>query len=354
LGGCHSNPLSPEHEYFPIVAKLFIFDLDPLKDILAERYSFTGRPATNQPEIMRIFILMQHLKKPISRWNSTLKSNFILRTACGLTKNDIPDISSIYAFNYRVTGKEQRPRLRSFKRRPKYKFKKGEKLPPKHPNITRRLADRLSTRRRFRDPLAESINSLLALAIKQSYSNGLIGDRVNVSGDGTCMETGASPYGKKTCGCKSKGVFDCDCPREFSDPSVNWGWDSHNEHPFYGYSGYFLSTYDNTHKADLPLYLRIVDAKRHDSVSALVSIAEFYDRYPQLSIGAFISDSASDNQATYELLDECGINSWAKPKKAPVATHAPVPHMVEPFTQNHHGTFESSVEFLGALTSGKS
>ena len=304
-----SDPLSPLHEFFLILAKLFIFDLDPLKEILAGLYSNTGRPATNQPELMRVFLVMQHLKKPVCRWVSTLKSNFILRTICGLTKSNIPNISSLYAFNYRITGKEQGPKVKNFKRKPKYKLKKGEKLQPKRLNVTRRLADRLSIGRRFRDPLAESINDILALAIKQSYELGLIDPHVNVSGDGTCMETGASHYGNKTCGCKSKGVFFCDCPRRFPDPAANWGWDSHIESWFYGYTGYFLSTHNKTHKADLPLYLRIVDAKRHDSVSALVALAEFRDRYPQLHIDTFISDSASDNQATYELLEEWGIDA---------------------------------------------
>ena len=60
---------------------------------------------------------------------------------------------------------------------------------------------------------------------------------------------------------------------------------------------------------NLPLYLRIVDAKRHDSVSALVALSEFRDRYPQLHIDAFISDSASDNHATYELLHYWNIDA---------------------------------------------
>ena len=59
----------------------------------------------------------------------------------------------------------------------------------------------------------------------------------------------------------------------------------------------------------MPLYLRIVDAKRHDSISAVVALAEFRDLYPDLSVETFISDSASDNHATYELLDRWDINA---------------------------------------------
>ena len=75
------------------------------------------------------------------------------------------------------------------------------------------------------------------------------------------------------------------------------------------FMGYFISTYCRTEKLDLPLYLRILDAKRHDSVSAVVALAEFRDLYPQLKVDTFISDSASDNYATYELLDRWGINA---------------------------------------------
>ncbi len=54
----------------------------------------------------------------------------------------------------------------------------------------------------------------------------------------------------------------------------------------------------------MPLYLRLVDAKRHDSISAVVALCEFRDLYPNLTVENFISDSASDNYATYELLDK--------------------------------------------------
>jgi hypothetical protein len=60
---------------------------------------------------------------------------------------------------------------------------------------------------------------------------------------------------------------------------------------------------------DLPLYLRIVDATRHDSISAVVALAEFRDIYPNLTVDTFISDSASDNYATYELLNAWDINA---------------------------------------------
>jgi hypothetical protein len=296
-------------EYQKIIQKLWILNLDPLKNIIEDRYSNTGRPSVYQPEIFRTYILMQDLHVPISQWIDKLKNNFVLRTICGFLKSELPSIASFYSFIERITGAENKSQLRKFKRKPKEKLKQGEKLPPKHPGITQKLKGKIIKGYRFKDPVADVINKILALAVRKSLELGLINLTINISGDGTCMRTGASPYGKKLCECNSKGVFNCNCPRKFSDPTATWGWDSHNEKYFYGYTGYFISTYDKTHKIDLPLYIRVVDAKRHDSVSAIVSIAEFRDLYTELNINAFMSDSASDNYATYELLEEYGISA---------------------------------------------
>lgn len=148
-----------------------------------------------------------------------------------------------------------------------------------------------------------------AVAVQPSIDLGLIPKTVSISGDGTCIETGASAWGLKPCECRRNGIYHCECPRKFSDPFASWGWDSHKEQWFYGYTGYFISTYNRAEKLDLPLYLRIVDAKRHDSVSAVVPLSEFRDLYPTLKVDTFISDSASDNYATYELLHKWGINA---------------------------------------------
>lgn len=62
-------------------------------------------------------------------------------------------------------------------------------------------------------------------------------------------------------------------------------------------------------KVDLPIYLRLVNAKRHDSISAVVALAELRYLYPDLTIDTFLSDSASDNYPTYELLHQWNINA---------------------------------------------
>ncbi len=73
--------------------------------------------------------------------------------------------------------------------------------------------------------------------------------------------------------------------------------------------GYFVSTYNKVLKVDLPIYLRLVDAKRHDSISAVVALAELRDIYPDLTIDTFLSESASDHYSTYELFYHWNINA---------------------------------------------
>ena len=59
----------------------------------------------------------------------------------------------------------------------------------------------------------------------------------------------------------------------------------------------------------MALFLRVVDAKRNVIIFAVVALTEFTDIYLTLTINAFVSESASDNYATYELLDKWDINA---------------------------------------------
>ena len=102
-------------------------------------------------------------------------------------------------------------------------------------------------------------------------------------------------------------IYRCTCARNYSDPLASWGWDSHKEQYFYGYSAFLLATYEKKTKTDLPLYFRLVEAKQHDSISALVCLSEFRSLDPTRKICYFLADSACDNWATYSLLSEWNI-----------------------------------------------
>jgi len=298
----------PLWAYEDAISKLYILNLDPLKTLVAPLYSTTGAPAKNQPGIFRSLVLMNHLEYSLDEWVKWLPKVPLLQVACGFFEG-CPGIASYYDFINRIIKLDEKPRVKHKKRKPKKKYG-NKKMPPKHPGIVQKLVDRILDGRRFDSRPEHLLQEIFArVCVQPSIDLGLVPTTVSVSGDGTCVETGASPYGRSTCECRENGIYKCDCPRRFSDPNAAWGWDSHKKQYFYGYMGYFISTYNRTEKLDLPLYLRFVDARRHDSVSAVVALAEFRDLYPNLTIDTFISDSASDNYATYQLLDAWNINA---------------------------------------------
>ncbi len=245
------------------------------------------------------------LKYPLDKWVVKLYHNPVLQATCGF-RGKLPGIASYYDFINRLIKLDEKPRCKVRKRKPRKKHGK-KKLPPKRPGVVKKLVEAVLKGRRLNHRPERLLQEIFAaVAVKPSIELGLVATSLSISGDGTCVKTGASRYGVKTCECKD---FLCSCPRRFSDPNASWGWDSHNEQWFYGYTGYFISTYNKTEKLDLPLYLRLVDAKRHDSVTAIFALAEFRALYPALTVKTFISDSASDNYATYELLDKWNINA---------------------------------------------
>ena len=293
-------------EYQKAISKLYIMNLDPLKPIISPLYSSIGRPSENQPEIFRAFIMMNDLGLSIDKWIPKLSINRVLQIACGFFDGKLPSVASYYDFMNRIFNIEEKPRVKPKKRKPKKKYGK-KKMPHKREGVVQKLVNRILKGRRFNNRPERLLQEIFAkVCVQPSVDLGLVPQTITISGDGTCITTGASIYGRKTCECVE---FICNCPRRFSDPNATWGWDSHNERYFYGYTGYFISMYNSTLKLDLPLYLRLVDAKRHDSISAVVALSEFVDIYPDLSVETFISDSASDNYATYQLLNLWNINA---------------------------------------------
>ena len=302
-------------EYTDAISKMLILNLDPLVSVIKELYPPWGRPAHMQPEIFRSFVLMMHLKIPLNNWVVKLVHNPVLRVIAGFSVENMPKTSSYYDFIDRIVPLDEKPVLRRFCTKPKKKLKKGEKMPPRNPGVVSKIVNKIiSGDKRFQKRLGSRPERFLQkifarVSVDSSAGLGLLAEDFSASGDGTCIAAGASHYGEKVCMCKENGIYKCTCDRKYSDPSANWGWDSQKEKYFFGYSGYFISSYNRDLKLDLPLHLRLVQASRHDSVSAVFALAEFKELNPGLRMNTFISDSASDNQATYELLDHWGIDA---------------------------------------------
>ena len=72
--------------------KLRIFDTDRAMEYLLPFYSPTGRPAKNQPQILRSFILFFSL----TLWVGRLPHDRVLATLSGCTTDSLPPLSSYF------------------------------------------------------------------------------------------------------------------------------------------------------------------------------------------------------------------------------------------------------------------
>ena len=203
--------ITPEsvREYKDEISKVYQLDLDELKPIISPLYSHTGRKSEHQPEIFRSFVLMSSLKMCPDNWVEKLRNNPVLRTICGF-RDKMPKVASYYDFINRIYRLDDRPCLRTPESKPTKKYAKGEKMPPKHPEIVGRLVKKIIEGRRFENRPELTLQEIFAgVVVDKSIEMGLIPQNVDISGDGTCIDTGASHYGVKTCECKD---FKCSCP----------------------------------------------------------------------------------------------------------------------------------------------
>jgi len=309
--------------YSDSLEKLTSLNLDPVGEHLRPYYSDTGRPALNQPEILRSFVLMMDQGiTSLTNWVETLQSDDLLALMIGCTTDSLPPLGSYYDFIDRTwlqdseSQKNGRDDLLRYDKNHKRSNKTSsvktgsdKKLPNRHPGITKVIADYAREGKEFHFYYEKLLQELFSIiAIVPSMELGLIPqNKATVSGDGTCVHTHSSPYGHKVCDCRDNGILDCTCDRHFSDTDASWGWDSDLECHYFGHTLYLLTHHNETLKTDLPLHIRYFDARRHDSVSGLVSLAEFHALNPDFPLTNLCLDSAHDNYPTYNLCNEWGI-----------------------------------------------
>lgn len=299
------------------IEKLSSLNLDPLADFLAPHYSSFGRPAIHQPEIFRSIILMLDQKCfSLTTWVKRLQTDDLFAFLIGCHPDELPPLGSYYDFINRLwlaapsLNKDKNQQLYRFPKDSKPKGKKpgkNKKLPNKHPEIVRKIKDFLMSERSFNVRFERLLQELFSLiAIVPSLELGLIPkENLTVAGDGTCVHAHSSSLGSKVCDCRKNGIFNCKCDRHYSDLDAACGWDSSLTNWFYGHTLYAFSTYDPITCTDLPLLFRFVSAKRHDSVTGIVALAELKEVSPFLNVKNVCFDSANDNYPTYEL-----CSSW--------------------------------------------
>ena len=301
-------------EFDKTLSKVYLLNLDSLLSKIKPLYPDFGRPAKNQQGIIRSLVMMLDLKEhSITNWAFRVAGDPILFSACGFDFPKAPSHASYYDFIVRLwladrkNNLKRKLKLRSFNSKPRKKLKAGQKLPPTRTGTVKRLVAK-AIQGHLHDFRPERIlqEFLAGCVVDTSASMGLLGntDCLSVAFDGSSYYSGASHYGVKVCDCRSKGIYNCTCPRRYSDPDAKWGWDSYRECWFYGDTLFNITASDSPN--DLPIYIRIVQASRHDSITTVFSLRDIHKMYPNIKF----KNSFSSNIFTPSFLRQFITFNW--------------------------------------------
>jgi len=277
--------------------------LDPAlaSDLLFSLYSNTGRPAIDPSILIRSFILMQHLGyTSVDRWCNDLHFDSLLQYLIGTF--DPPSMASHYDFIIRLTGidphmDELYPKDH-YKKEPMQKPKRGEKLKNYTHTDTYDLLDKYKNGAECdRERMMYILQSLFnELAVIPSLDTGFIDkDHLILNGDGSSLHIHASRYGHQVLdGNEEDSVF------RFSAPDADIGWDSDLNSFYLGFTFYNISCHNPSRNIDLPVFISLEKASRHDALTSISAAAQLFDMNPDLHPLYMCLDSASDSLPIYQ------------------------------------------------------
>ena len=321
--------------------KLKSFNTDIAMDFLFPFFSNTGRPARNQPQILRSFLLFAMLVSlgktscSLTSWINSLKTDRVLAALIGCTTDSLPPLGSYYDFIDRlwhsntndIYGRNYLLPASWHSIKPDKPKGQHQKAPERSTKITEVLVNRLLAHKDIYFNNESFLQDFFyQIAVLPSLELGVIpNENLTISGDGTAVHTHANPHGHHLCDTSEMTIEEVRlAPRHFSDPDATWGYDSDLEKSYYGYTLFHLSCYNKKICADVPILLRFTSARRHDAVNFLVAFNELEKHMPNIKPKNICLDSAMDNYPTYYLLRDRGIAAFidlnsrrGRPKSVP-------------------------------------
>ena len=279
--------------------------LDPIRDIVFPLYSQMGRPANDPAVYFRSFILMQHFDyTSIDRWVETAANDEVLMFLMGTSH--VPSVSCHYDFISRVM--HDHPSLDElsvaglFKKKNKnfLKLKRNEKYVNYTENDVRQL------RQRYRNGASADSGRMIftiqsifnALAVVPSIKMGLIDPDGTFCGDGSAQHISANENGHR--------VIDSDDPSalttRYTATGADKGWDSDLGQWYYGFTEYNISQHNSHSGIDLPVFLTLEAASRHDALTSISATAQMLDMNKNIHPKYMCFDSASDSTEMCEFL----------------------------------------------------
>ena len=328
--GCHSdyqafvvenlrkyypNPDAISRNIWDIIDRFWNLDLSYTDEMMLSKYSKYG-PAPRTPSCMqRSYLLSIDFKvSSITDWVAQLKINPLYAILSGFDIGDTPGIGTFYDFFSRLWDSEEN-NLNPHIHAPKTPVKKPRKKGAKAQSVEKTTVEQLLKKLENQSFLIEEqpYGSLFELYTKEflykSIDKGLIkNDHLTIAGDGMPVVTSARERKHRICDCASKGIFDCDCDRYFSQPDCDIGWDSSRGCFYHGYDLYTMVASDS--ESDLPVFPMLHPASMHDSHGFLNAFFRMKNFLPDFHVEKLLLDSAHDAMPYYRYCKSNGITPF--------------------------------------------
>jgi len=306
------------------ISIILSIDFTKAGPILQQLYSPDPRGAKPRDPVKMlkaITVMVVEGYTSVTKWVEATRKDEIYSGLIGFKKEEMPGVGTYYDFFDRlVDGEYHKPCSHRVKkssiekglhRRNLKKEKDAKKLEDDGRAKTVKLCEKLINETELPNPddLQNRLQELLnKLAIEESIKRKLI-DPANLEtcGDGSCLETGASPHGKPICDCRKNGNYKCSCDRLYTDKTADWGYDSYREIYYFGDKFYQITTSNSRH--DLALSISIYPASHTDFTMGM----ETYDRFIKssrslgITITKAVMDAGHDGIGVYEYFDKKGI-----------------------------------------------
>lgn len=281
----------------------------------------------------------------ITKWGKLLRGSPLLAALTGFAPDQIPGIGTCYAFKDRlVNGTYQKPcdhvkRLADDlkHRHTRYLNDKTDErhdYPPIYHSQSEALAADLLEH--ADEPRADTLQTrmedlFMMLGLLPSIEAGLLGelDKLATSGDGSILETDASPNGRPTCNCSPEDRKNkiCHHPRDYTSQTAQWCYSTGRTHYLFGDRYYHLTAHHNGR--DLPLLTYLGEGNEADATLSLKAMDDLLkinrDHQLDLTIETISGDMHHDTYAHSDYYTEKGILT-AIPLREP-SKNASQPHL---------------------------
>ena len=300
----YPNPDLIPRSTWDIMEQFFLLDLSYVDQFMVNRYSHMG-PKPRLPSCMlRSYLLSLKFKVPsITGWVRDLKLNHLYAIISGFHVDDTPGVGTFYDFFKRLWLPEE-PNLSDSIQQNRKKVKRPRNQGEKAKSIEKETVEMLLKKFESNDAISHEAPAILFNLYSQGFlfesnKRGFINlDNLTIAGDGMPLMTSARDRKKRICDCFEKDILDCDCPRHYSQPDCDIGWDSSRERYYNGYDVYNLTVANSD--SDLPIFTFLSPASRHDSKGFIHAWFAMKKVLPDISVRKLLLDSAHDAMPIYE------------------------------------------------------